>query len=43
MKSMLAAGTILIALAGPAFANECPALIQQSEEALKTSTADEAM
>lgn len=43
MKSLLAAGTILIALAGPAFANECPALVQQSEEALKTSTADEAM
>ena len=42
MKSLLAAGTILIALAGPAFASECPAQIQKAEEALNTSSLDEA-
>ena len=42
MKSLLAAGAVLSALAGPALANECPMLIQKSEEALKTSSLDEA-
>ena len=42
MKSLLAAGTILIALAGPALASECPTLIQKAEEALNTSSLDEA-
>ena len=42
MKSLLAAGTILIALAAPAFANECPTLIQKAEEALTTANLDEA-
>ena len=42
MKSLLAAGTVLIALAGPAFASECPTLIQKAEEALNTTSLDEA-
>ena len=42
MKSLLAAGTILLALAGPAFANQCPALIMKAEEAMKTATLDDA-
>lgn len=42
MKSLLAAGTILIALAAPAFASECPTQIQKAEEALQTSTLDDA-
>ena len=42
MKSLLAAGTILIALAGPALASECPTLIQKAEEAMKAATLDEA-
>ena len=42
LKSLLAAGTILVALAGPAFANQCPTLILKAEEALKTTTVDDA-
>ena len=42
MKSLLAAGTVLIALAGPAFANECPTQIKKAQDALNTSTLDEA-
>lgn len=42
MKSILVAGTVLIALAGPAFASECPTLILKAEEAMKTATLDEA-
>jgi len=42
MKSLLAAGTILLALAGPAFASQCPALIMKAQEAMKTATLDEA-
>jgi hypothetical protein len=42
IKSLLAAGTILLALAGPAFANSCPTLAAKAEEALKTATLDDA-
>ena len=42
IKSLLAAGTILVALAGPAFASQCPTLAAKAEEALKTSTLDDA-
>lgn len=42
MKSLLAAGTILIALAAPAFANDCPNQIKMTEDMLKTSTLDDA-
>lgn len=42
MKSLLAAGTILLALAGPAFASQCPALIMKAQEAMKMATLDEA-
>ncbi|MEO7863446.1 MAG: hypothetical protein ABIU05_24020 [Nitrospirales bacterium] len=43
MKSFFVAATILVGLATPSFAGECPALIQKAEEALKASTLDEAM
>jgi hypothetical protein len=42
IKSLLAAGTILVALAGPAFAHQCPSLAAKAEEALKTTTVDDA-
>jgi hypothetical protein len=42
IKSLLAAGTILVALAGPAFASQCPTLAAKAEEALKTATLDDA-
>ena len=42
MKSLSATGTVLIALAGPAFASECPTLIRKAEEALNTASLDEA-
>lgn len=42
MKSLLAAAAILSALSVPAFAAECPALIQQAEANLKMSTQDDA-
>lgn len=42
MKSTLVAGTMLFALVSPAFASECPALIQKAEEALKMASLDEA-
>ena len=42
MKYLLATGTILLALAGPAFANQCPTLILKAEEAMKTATLDDA-
>jgi hypothetical protein len=43
MKSFFVAATILIGLATPSFAGECPTLIQKAEEALKAATLDEAM
>ena len=42
IKSLLVTGTILAALAGPAFAGSCPTLAAKAEEALKTATLDEA-
>lgn len=42
MKSILAAAAILVALAGPAFANQCPGLWAKAEEAMKTATLDDA-
>jgi hypothetical protein len=42
IKSLLAAGTILMALAGPALASQCPTLAAKAEEALKTATLDDA-
>jgi hypothetical protein len=42
MKHLLAAGTILFALAGPAFASSCPTLAAKAEEAMKTATLDDA-
>ena len=43
MKSFFAAATILIGLATPSFAGECPALLQKAEEAMKAATLDEAI
>lgn len=43
MKSFFIAAAILAGLAAPAFAAECPALVQKAEEALKAATLDEAM
>ena len=42
IRSLVAVGTILIALAGPVLASQCPALILKAEEALKTTTVDDA-
>ena len=42
IKSLLAVGTILVALAGPVLASQCPTLAAKAEEALKTSTLDDA-
>lgn len=42
LKSILATAAILAALAGPAFANKCPTIAAKAEEALKTSTLDDA-
>ena len=35
IKSLFAAGTIIVALAGSAFASSCPTLAAKAEEALK--------
>ena len=42
IKSLLATGTILVALAGPVLANKCPTLAAKAEETLKTATLDDA-
>jgi hypothetical protein len=42
IKSLFATGTILVALAGPALASQCPALAAKAEEALKTASLDDA-
>jgi ethanolamine utilization microcompartment shell protein EutL len=42
IKSLLAAGTILVVLAGPALASQCPTLAAKAEEALKTAAVDDA-
>ena len=43
MKSFFLAATILVGLATPSFAGECPALMQKAEDAMKAATLDEAM
>lgn len=43
MKSLFIAAAILVGMAVPSFAGECPSLIQKAEEALKAATLDEAM
>lgn len=42
MKLLLAATAITVWLVGPAFAGECPTRIQKAEEALNSSTFDDA-
>jgi hypothetical protein len=42
IKSLLATGTILVALAGSALAHQCPSLAAKAEEALKTASLDDA-
>ena len=42
MKSFFIAAAMLVGLAAPAFAGECPSLIQKAEEAMKAATLDEA-
>ncbi len=42
MKQFLAVGTLMLALAGPAFAGSCPSLAAKAEEAMKTATLDDA-
>ena len=42
IKLLLAAGTILVALAGPVLAHQCPSLAAKAEEALKTTMVDDA-
>ena len=42
IKSLLTASAILVALAGPALASQCPTLAAKAEEALKTATLDDA-
>ena len=42
MKSIFASAAILFALAGPAFAGQCPSLAAKAEEAMKTATLDDA-
>ncbi len=43
MKSFIVAATILVGLATPSFAGECPVLIQKAAEAMRAATLDEAM
>lgn len=42
MRKFLLALAGLAALSGPAFANQCPALMAKIDEAMATTTADEA-
>jgi hypothetical protein len=42
LKSLLSTAAVLVALAGPAFAHQCPSLAAKAEEALKTATVDDA-
>lgn len=42
MKSFFIAATILVGLATPSFAGECPALIEKAEAAMNAATLDEA-
>ena len=42
MKKLLLARAMTLALAGSAYANQCPALMAKIDEAMKTTTVDEA-
>jgi hypothetical protein len=42
MKKFLAASVILLSLSGVAMANQCPSLWAKAEEALKTTSLDDA-
>ncbi len=42
MKKTILASVVVVALASPAFAHQCPGLMAEIDTALTTSTADEA-
>ncbi len=42
MKNIFCAFVTLLALAGPALANQCPGLMGKIDEAMKTATVDDA-
>jgi hypothetical protein len=42
MKKLVLAAALSMVLAGPAFANQCPMLMQKIEAAMASSTADDA-
>ena len=42
MKKLILAAAMTVALAGPALANQCPALMAKIDAAMTTATADEA-
>ena len=42
MKKLILAAAITMALASPAFAHQCPALMGKIDDAMKTATVDEA-
>lgn len=42
MKKLLLAAAMTLALSAPAFASQCPALMAQIDEAMKTATVDDA-
>jgi len=42
MKKLVLAAVLSAAFAMPALANQCPALIQKAEEAMKTASLDDA-
>lgn len=42
MKKHVLAAVLTLSFATPAFANQCPAIMAQIEEAMKTATVDEA-
>ena len=42
MKKLILAAAMTLALAGPAFAHMCPALMGEIDEAMKTASVDDA-
>lgn len=42
MKKTILATALVITLASPAFANQCPALMAKIDDAMKTATVDDA-
>jgi len=42
MKKIALAAALTLGLAGPAFANQCPTLMNKIDEAMKTATVDDA-